>query len=387
MWLEIGRANILRYDGVGFWSAMDAAIDQAATDAERAAIYAELAFETAFRWAIWTRMPERDQVDGWIDRTLELAPPSSRARAYGLVARTYWHPLDAGDAPTQALAIAERLDDPVVLSYALDARALTDFAAGDDLAAFATWERRTALAPRITDLDHLEDLYGAAIAGNAALGRFDEARRYADRHDEVAMQLSSHHQLHAVAMHLELEELAGGWPRMRELTGRAERAVAANLATPCVRNERSLLACALAAARDGDFEESRRLEDAAEALGMQGYESVFDPVRVRIAIARGETASIVDRLPLRMPPPSKNWWRLNTVLTRLEAGLALGDEDATTREAAPLDVPGTLLQAYAERAVGAATGDAARSESAAARFEAMGIRADALLTSTPDPKR
>jgi DNA-binding SARP family transcriptional activator len=379
LWLEIGRANVLRYDGVGFWSAMDAAIELAGSDAERAAIYAELAFETAFRWAIWTRMPERELVDGWIDRALELAPPDSRALAYSLVARAYWHPLEAGDAPHRAIAIAERLDDPVVLSYALDAHALTAFVAGDDRAAFERWERRTALAPRISDLDHLEDLYGAAIAGNAALGRFAEARRYADLHDGVAMQLSSHHQLHAVAMHLELEELAGGWARMLSLSDRAEQAVAANLATPCVRNQRSLLACALAAARLGDEAASRRLEAAAEALGMQGYEAVFDPVRVRIAVARGEIGGIRARLPLRMPPPSKNWWRLTTMIARLEAGLATGDRDTVVQEARLLLVDGTLLEAFAARALAAVRADPALASLAAERFDRLGIDGEAAL--------
>jgi hypothetical protein len=77
------------------------------------------------------------------------------------------------------------------------------------------------------------------------VGEFDEARRHADRHDEAASQLSAHHRVHAVAMRLEVHELAGGWVHMAELGLRTRSAVAENQATPCVRNSRSLLSVAV----------------------------------------------------------------------------------------------------------------------------------------------
>jgi hypothetical protein len=160
---------------------------------------------------------------------------------------------------------------------------------------------------------------------------------------------------------------------MVELTPRAEGAVAANLATPCVRNERSLLACALAAARTGDDVASRRLEQAADALGMQGYEAVFEPVRVRIAVTRGEAAFIRGRLPLRVPPPSKNWWRLTTTVAGLEASLAIGDGDAVEREAARLIGDDTLMAAFAGRAAGIVRGDVELRDRAERRLMELGI--------------
>src|SRR5204862_7180109 len=132
----------------------------------------------------------------------------------------------------EALRLARRLGDPVEISYALDARAVTAFVAGQDRAAARWWLQRASLADRIRDLDHVADVYAAAIAGHVALGHVEEARDNARRHDEIAMQLSRHHQVHAVAMHLELEELTGEWGRIVGLAERAEAAVAANAATP-----------------------------------------------------------------------------------------------------------------------------------------------------------
>jgi hypothetical protein len=120
-WLAIARANMLRYDGVGFWTAMERAIEVAPDPAARASILAELAFETAFRWAIWNRMPARELVDGWLDEALQLAEAGSRSRAVALVARAYWHPLDSHAAAVEAVSIAEGLDDVTLRSHALDA--------------------------------------------------------------------------------------------------------------------------------------------------------------------------------------------------------------------------------------------------------------------------
>jgi DNA-binding SARP family transcriptional activator len=373
IWLAIGRANVLRYDGVAFWTAMEQATADAPSDEARAAIYAELAFETAFRWAIWKRMPSREMVDGWIDQALALASPGSRARAVGLIASADWHPLGAGEAPAEAIEIAERLGDPALLSYALDARALVAFAGANDVEAQAWWERRAALADQIRDLDHLEDLYGSGITGNVALGRFPEARRFARLHDDVAMQLSPHHQVHAVAMLVELEETCGEWATVLGLAERTERAVAANLATPCVRNQRSLLSCALAAAQLGQEAESERLEREADALAMEGYEAVFDPLRVRLAILRGDLDEVRRRLPETIPPPTKNYYRLVTVTARLDALLALGELELVEAEAPALLVPGTLLEPFGWRALGIARADPGLLDAAALRFDELGL--------------
>lgn len=291
-------------------------------------------------------------------------------------------------AANEAVRIAAGLKSPELSSYALDARALVAFVAGRYREAQRWWRRRARLAGAISDLDHLEDLYGSVISGYAALGRFSEARHYAKLHDDVAMQLSSHQRVHAVAMHLELEELAGNWPAIAALRQRTEDAVAANAATPCVRNQRSLLVCALAAAELGDGKGSRRLAKRADELAMEGYESVFNPVRVRLAMLAGEMPEVRRLVPVEMPPPTKNWWRLTTIAARLDALIELGELDHAAREAGGFMEAGTFLEPFARRTIGFASGDRAEIEWAVKRFEALGLdwhaaRTRALLDGPP----
>ena len=63
-------------------------------------------------------------------------------------------------------------------------------------------------------------------------GRLDEARRVAEAHDEVTSGLTPHHRLHAVRLLIAVEQAEGHWEAARNLTSRAEPAVADNVATP-----------------------------------------------------------------------------------------------------------------------------------------------------------
>ena len=89
--------------------------------------------------------------------------------------------------------------------------------------------------------------------------------------------LSAHHRLHAAWLLVDVERVTGRWNAVHALTSRAEEAVAANVATPCVASAFSLLACALAAAIRGEHQESRRLERAADELAMEGYDTSWTP--------------------------------------------------------------------------------------------------------------
>ena len=82
LWRAIGKANALRHDGDPFLTAMTRAIELAPDRETAAELYAELSFEAALRAGMWRRRPDREVVDGWIDRALELAEPeSARPRA------------------------------------------------------------------------------------------------------------------------------------------------------------------------------------------------------------------------------------------------------------------------------------------------------------------
>ena len=83
--------------------------------------------------------------------------------------------------------------------------------------------------------------------------------------------------LHAAWLLVDIERITGRWNAVHALTSRAEEAVAANATTPCAVSAGSLLACALAAAIRGEQQESRRLEQAADELGMEGYDRSWTP--------------------------------------------------------------------------------------------------------------
>jgi hypothetical protein len=192
--------------------------------------------------------------------------------------------------------------------------------------------------------------------------------------NEAASRLSPHHQVHAVAMKLELEELAGGWDAIEKLTGRTRDAVEANATTPCVRNSRSLLACAVAAAELGDERASVQLEERWNEIAMEGDGAVYAPLRMRLALARRDQAALGpllhDALP---PPPAKNWWALTTEAARLDALGALGERAAVEAEAPPYLVPGTYLEPFALRALGLVREDDRLLDRARACFAALGL--------------
>jgi hypothetical protein len=314
-------------------------------------------------------------VDGWIEHALALAEPRSRPRALALVARGFWNPFESGDEAAEAQAIAERLDDLTLLSHALDARGIGAFVAGryEEGRAFA--ERRFDFLDEISDPDHRADIYAAPISGCIWSGQFADARRLARLHDEVTAPLTPHHRLHGVAILGEVEELLGGWERIRELEDRTRTAVEENTSTPCVRNARALLVCAVASEALGDGERSLALEERADGLGIDGYGLVLDIPRLRLALARQDLA-LAERL-LETPIPERGWYRgwmaLSTIVTRLDGLAAVGDRSRVEAEARPCLRAGTYFEPFALRALGVVREDEQLLEQAAGRFEALGL--------------
>ena len=121
LWLEIGRANALRFDGEAFRTAIEQAIELVGPSAQ---LYTELALQTARRSGMWKQPPDRNVVDEWIDQALELAEEGSTTHARALAALALWRKDEA--AARRLHAIAWRLGDTALLSNAL--AALTDVA-------------------------------------------------------------------------------------------------------------------------------------------------------------------------------------------------------------------------------------------------------------------
>ena len=371
---SLGRVHALNYDGEAFWTTMHRAAELSDDAGVRAELYAEMAFEVSARWGMFTRMPSADLVDGWITQALDLAPATAPARARALVAHCYWHPSGAEDLAAEAWGIAHRLNDAELRSHAANAQAFAAFAAADFQTSRDWAGRRLDFIEGVSDPDLLADTYGGVIPSCLALGQFDDARTFADLHDDVAVRLSTHHQVHAVAYLLELEELAENWPRIRKLRARAEDAAKANLATPCVRNARSLLVCALAEAELGDEAQAEALASTAQAMAMNGAEGTYAPLRIRLALLAGDAGAVGHWLPLAIaPPPAKNWWTLPTTAARLDAMAFLEERTQVEAEAPQYVIPGTYLQPFALRSLGLARGDRRLLHDAADEFGRLGL--------------
>jgi hypothetical protein len=223
---------------------------------------------------------------------------------------------------------------------------------------------------QLSDPDHISLIYLFGLEPLLAAVRFEEAARIVQAHDEVTSRLTPHHRVHAVTLWADLDETLGRWESIRRLTARVESAVASNIATPCVMNASSLLVCALASAHLGDDAEARRLEGSADDLGFEGYGIVLDPIRVELALARGELAEVERKLAEWRPP---SLWDVHGHVARLNALVALGRRTEIEEEAPALVKPGTYLEPFALRSLGYAREDDGLVERAIERFEATGL--------------
>jgi hypothetical protein len=242
-----------------------------------------------------------------------------------------------------------------------------------DFRASLDWLRRRAEAVESSeDPDNRADCYASAVHAAVACGELEEARAYAGLHDEVTASLSPHHRVHGASVLLELEELLGNWQAVRALQGRIERSVAENLATPCMRHERSLLVCALARAHAGEEEEAVRLQEAAEPHRMPGYGTALTSPRIGLALQRGDLPA-AEPLLGRPSVRRTNWFYLSSMSTHVDALAALGKREQLEQDAAPLLRPGTYLEPFALRGIGLVREDADLIAQAVERFDAFGL--------------
>jgi tetratricopeptide (TPR) repeat protein len=372
IWREIGHANALYYNAGGFSAAMKHAIELAGDEPDATELYSELAFQSVIRLGMWGVAPDVRLVEGWTAQALERAPASSTARAKALIARCYSDYDKSSELVAEACEVSEQLGETSLRSYAYDVQAVMAFAAGEHEESSQWCDRRLALVDEITDPDHKADIYANAIAPAVARGRFEDAQHYALLHGDVTSGLSPHHRLHGVSALLELQELRGDWDGAVELERPIEDAVADNAATPCVRNPRSLLVCAIAHAYRGEESEARRLEDRAQEQSMTGYGTVLDTPRIQLALHRGDldaVASLLGEPAVRRT----NWFYLSSMATHLDALAALRDRERVECEANSVLRPNTYLEPFGLRALGIVREDQALIERAAATFAALGL--------------
>jgi class 3 adenylate cyclase len=372
LWRAVGEAQALRYDGEAMRSALLRSLEGPLSDAERADTYALLAFQASLRSAMWSIRLNRIHIEEWAGRALELAGAESAARVRAILARANVEPDSTSDGDldeVERLAVA--LDSVELRSYAFGARSVTAFERRRFHEAAEWGERRLELLAQIDDPDHLCEAYESTVPIAAAVARFDEARRLAELHEGFARRLSPHHRVHSVALALELADVLGDWDSLAAETDRVSDAVAANLATPCVRNPRGLLLCAVAHLVGGDDRRAAELERDANRIGGTGYDSYLAGPRLRLAILRGDEARLEELLAL---PIERGFvWGAGAMAARIDALVAGGAHDRIEVEVPRLLQERTALEPFVLRALGAARGDDELLQRADERFAALGL--------------
>jgi len=348
------------------------ALDGPLDDVERADTYALLAFQASLRSAMWSIRLNRSFIEEWARRALELAAPESDARVRATLARSNVEPDSTAESElSEAMDVAKSLGSVELLSYALSARSVAAFERRRFHDAAMWSDRRLELLPDIDDPDHLCDAYESSAPIAAAVGRFDDARQLAALHDGLARRLSPHHRVHAVSLDLELADVLGDWASLAAETDRVWGVVTANLATPCVRNPRGLLLCALAHLCEGDEARAGELERDAARIGGTGYDSYLSGPRLRLAVERADRTGAAELLAL---PVERGFvWGAGAMAARLDAIVAFRLFDLVEIEAPILLQEGVVLEPFALRALGAARNDDELLARADERFTALGL--------------
>jgi class 3 adenylate cyclase/tetratricopeptide (TPR) repeat protein len=371
LWYALGNVHGLRFDGEGLVAAMQTAIDLTDEDVERGRIYADLALHAAGRAGMWS-YPYSGDVQAWIEEALRLAPTESRARVSALLAASFWPGSDSGDRAAEAAALAERIGDTDLHALALDALVFEASGRGDFEQALAWSERSLRLVDRISDPDLAADSCLAGVPALAALGRFDEAERLAAQGFELNERLTPHHRVHGVAIVTELEEFRAGWDRILELEPAVIERVEGNAETPCVRNARTLLVCALAHLHTGDERGASALERQARDVWMDGHGLVLGGPLIELALARGDLDEVERQLGTEARPRRMTWFTAS-ISACIDALGALGRVDELEELIALFSRPHTVFEAFGLRALGRVRRDPQLIEQALELFEGFGL--------------
>ena len=379
IWRQIGNACALKYDGAGFWEAMQQALDIGGPSAE---VYADLALQSNLRGGMWVRQPDWSLVDGWIQQAIELAEEGSltQGNALAALAMTADDGSAAESASRSALAIAERLGDHELRCTVLHNVAYLALLAGDFDRACALMDEVMGLLPGLPNPDVCSTALHTAVFIYMKSGQLSTAARASAQATEAAAGLTPHHRLHALCWRILLASVTGRWEEVRADAAEAERVVDANMAaaTPCVLTVSVLLNCATASALAGENDESRRLEGKAEGIGTEGnrwYQGWIEPPRIRLALARNQPGVVAELAPHEMD------WEWEPASTFLDAMAALGDRERIETEAPKWLQAGTFAEPFALRALGIARRDRPLLKQALERFEAMELSWHAEQTS------
>jgi class 3 adenylate cyclase/tetratricopeptide (TPR) repeat protein len=240
---------------------MDEAVDAylAAIDAAREAggnaemigtIVAKLGL-TMLRWGAFRRDPPHEKIQTLIAESLS-TDVSDHTRAELLIgsgilggkrsrssSRTPWSGMERADVPQYleqvraGLAIAERLDDPVLLFRAHGVLQLLYWHLGDipNYRQFA--ERQVALLDRLPSRRDRVDALVDIAATRADAGRYREALDAANQAFDLAAELSPHERMHASFHVMWVADALGEWDRVIEILPWHLEAAAAEADVSC----------------------------------------------------------------------------------------------------------------------------------------------------------
>ena len=326
---------------------------------------------------MWQRPPDRQIVDGWIERALALAEEGSSTYAKALAAAALWRKDEA--AARELHGIAVRSGDAALRSSALAALADVAWSAGDLAQAHAWVEERLALLPELTDPDDRHFACMSAVEVDLAMGRIGAAEQASALLVEMVEGLTPHHRLHGVDMQLRIDSLVGRWEKVEESASHAELAVGANAATPCLANCNVLLNLAVARAQAGDDPEARRLEAVGRTFWVERSRWHYEPAEVRLALARNDLAEL-RRLVASPTLGVQRAFGFDGAAELFDALVALGDHGRIESEAPRWVKDETYTEPFALRALGVARGDVQLLDRATAIFDTMGMEWHAAAT-------
>ncbi|MEU8136473.1 ATP-binding protein [Streptodolium elevatio] len=288
----------------------------------------------------------------------------------------------------RALALARRLDDPLIESAALDQLTVIQMGRGDVRAAAAGAMRRTELlAPlRVTAMTGLEFFDGFGMADHCAVaaGDLPAARRYAERLRDLPFYRGEGHL--AVRRLLVVTALAGDWDetialaeRFREGWDRAGRPRAGNLRS-------GAYAAATVHGLRGDDDARAEWLDVVDALGTQGppgrsaaplrFGEFFDALLLLHRGLPGQAVQVLHTPPDELTDWYDSVWRTWYAAAWAEAAVLGGHQDAAARvrSARPATAGNPVATAVVDRAAAVAAGDRDGLTAAAAALEGTGCR-------------
>jgi hypothetical protein len=385
IWRTIAEAHAEVPDDRRYLDALQYSIDVCADPQEQAEAYVLMGNMVTAWGIVSTVMPSPQTVLAWYDRALALGRPGTNAHTWAMILRAAFdHTLLAALA-TDAFAEAQHTDD---FDHMHDAQTLQIMLAlrerrYDDMLDWTMRRHAGQLARTKGDPYELKDCHLHVAMPLMHLGRFDEAREYLARNEEVASHLGPAMKAYAVAWWIELEALANEWSRVRDLEPALQSFTDDDLVRRRVLVIRAVVLSAVAHVHVGDLARSEALVRQAEQMA-GGHDDRIAATHVQLALARGDVGAVRDLMP-RLPkqlPPWGTWWMLHLETTRLEAVAALGDSAAAEEEARPHLDTGVFLDAVARRTLGIVRHDPALLHSAANAFTGMNLPVLALRART-----